>query len=135
VCPAPPIQRCAQGLSVAPASLLQRAPFVSAPAAADALVLVALVVLLELGGIAAVLAAIRMAGFDFARAAFVLALFLHMIDFHLCSSLLRLRCIRSSREPPRFQALQRKTRAGTIHGRAQAAVHGLGHAVEQQMLD
>src|SRR6185312_10036307 len=64
--------------------LLQRAPFVSASAAADALVLVALVVLLELGGIAAVFAAIRMPGFDFARAAFVLALFLHVIDFHLC---------------------------------------------------
>src|SRR5690348_15928523 len=70
-------------------ALLQRASFVSAPAAADALVLVALVVLLELGGIAAVFAAIRMAGFDFAGAAFVLALFLHVIDFHLCSSLRR----------------------------------------------
>ena len=36
----------------------------------------------ELGGVAAVLAAIRMTGFDLARALLVLALFLHMIDFH-----------------------------------------------------
>src|SRR5690348_18297438 len=116
-------------------ALLQRASFVSAPAAADALVLVALVVLLELGGIAAVFAAIRMAGFDFARTTFVLALFLHMIDFHLCSSLLRLRCTRSSREPSRLQALQRIPRAGSIHGRAQATVRGFGHAFEQLVFD
>src|SRR5690348_9597867 len=39
-------------------------------------------VLVELIGVPAVLAAIRMAGFDLARTAIVFALFLHMIDFH-----------------------------------------------------
>ena len=59
----------------------------------------------ELGGVAAVFAAIRMAGLDVAGALRVLALFLHMIDLH-CFSSLRCRAPRSGREPLRIQAFQ-----------------------------